>query len=296
MTNNVKSSKYIFDDKSSPALSHNVIDGKATNEPSYTLKDGKYYFAKYKLDVSAGYKAEEKKINPNMMMISLFALPTTLTDPNTSQTDTNKKPDTSSSSVIIKSSDSKASHDNSKKQNDQPIISNNETDHTINVSAQAVDPTVEPEAKQVRRSNNSTTSAQTQQSSTTNAEQPTNISNTNHVVNDQNDDNFTDPSREGNDGQGSKSTSNWSKPVSGKITQVDNKTSQRGLNEAPKAQSVATHPATSVIKPSKSVSNNSQKLPQTGENDGYQYTALSLLLGLNVAMTAAYAEKKRKKY
>ena len=86
MTNNVKSSKYIFDDKSSPALSHNLVDGKVTNDPSYTLKDGKYYFAKYKLDVPVGYKAEEKKINPNMMMISLFALPTTLTDPNTSQT------------------------------------------------------------------------------------------------------------------------------------------------------------------------------------------------------------------
>ena len=295
VTNKVKSSKYIFDDKSSPALSHNVIDGKATNDPSYVLQNGKYYFAKYKLDVPAGYKAEEKKLNPNMMMISLFAFPTTLTDPNTSQTDTNKKPDTSSSSVIIKPSDSKASHDNSKKQNDQPIISNNETDHTINVSAQAVDPTVEPEAKQVRRSNNSTTSAQTQQSSTTNAEQPTNISNTDHVVNDQNDDNFTDPSREDNDGQGSKSTSNWSKPVSSKITQVDNKTSQRGLNEAPKAQSVATHPATSVIKPSKSVSNNSQ-LPQTGENNGYQYSVLGLLLGLNVAIAAVGAEKKRKKY
>lgn len=51
-----------------------------------------------------------------------------------------------------------------------------------------------------------------------------------------------------------------------------------------------------MIKPSKSVSNNYQ-LPQTGENDGYQYTALSLLLGLNVAMVAAVgAEKKRKKY
>lgn len=50
-----------------------------------------------------------------------------------------------------------------------------------------------------------------------------------------------------------------------------------------------------MIKPSKSVSNNSQ-LPQTGENDGYQYTTLSLLLGLNVAIVAVGAEKKRKKY
>ena len=284
VTGKTKSSKYIFDDKSSPALSHNLVDGKATNDPSYTLKDGKYYFAKYKLDVPAGYKAKEKKINPNMMMISLFALPTTSTDPNTSQTDTNKKPDTSSSSVIIKPSDSKASHDNSKKQNDQPITSNKETDHTINVSAQAVDPTVEPERNNVAISNNSTTSAQTQQSSTNDAEQ---VKNTSIDV----------PSREENNAnKGSNSSSNRSKPNSGKIIHVNSKTPQNGLNEPSKAQSVATHPATSVIKPSKSVSNNSQ-LPQTGENDGYQYTAFSLLLGLDVAMVAAVgAEKKRKKY
>ena len=266
VTNNVKSSKYIFDDKSSPALSHNLVDGKATNDPSYTLKDGKYYFAKYKLDVPAGYKAEEKKINPNMMMISLFVLPTTSTDLNTSQTDTNKKPDTSSSSVIIKPSDSKASHNDSKKQNDQPITSNKETDHTINVSAQAVDPTVEPEKNNVASQNNSTTSAQTQQSSTNDAEQ---VKNTSIDV----------PSREENNAsKGSNSSSNRSKPNSGKIIHVNSKTPQNGLNE-----------------PSKSVSNNSQ-LPQTGENDGYQYTALSLLLGLNVAIAAVGAEKKRKKY
>ena len=283
VTGKTKSSKYIFDDKSSPALSHNLVDGKATNDPSYTLKDGKYYFAKYKLDVPAGYKAEEKKINPNMMMISLFALPTTLTDPNTSQIDTNKKPDTSSSSVIIKPSDSKASHDNSKKQNDQSITSNKENDHTINVSAQAVDPTVEPEKNNVTSSNNSTTSAQTQQGSTNDAEQVINTS-------------IDVPSREENNAnKGSNSPSNRSKPDSGKIIHADVKSAQNGLNGPSKAQSVATHPATSVIKPSKSVSNNSQ-LPQTGENDGYQYTALSLLLGLNVAMTAVYAEKKRKKY
>ena len=248
VTNNVKSSKYIFDDKSSPALSHNVIDGKATNDPSYTLKDGKYYFAKYKLDVPAGYKAEEKKINPNMMMISLFALPTTLTDPNTSQTDTNKKPDTSSSSVIIKPSDSKASHDNSKKQNDQPITSNKETDHTINVSAQAVDPTVEPEDRNtVVSSNTSTTSAQTQQSSTTDAEQPENIP-SDRVVNDQTND-FADSSREENDNsKAPEKASNWSKPDSGKIINVNLKTPQNGFNEAVRGQSVATHPAKTSFK------------------------------------------------
>ena len=49
-----------------------------------------------------------------------------------------------------------------------------------------------------------------------------------------------------------------------------------------------------MIKTSKSDANNSQ-LPQTGENNGYQYSALGLLLGLNGAI-AAYAEKKRKKY
>ena len=295
VTNNVKSSKYIFDDKSSPALSHNVIDGKATNDPSYTLKDGKYYFAKYKLDVPAGYKAEEKKINPNMMMISLFALPTTLTDPNTSQTDTNKKPDTSSSSVTDKPNNSHNSHNDSKKQNDQPIISNNETDHTINVSAQAVDPTVEPERNNVASSNNSTTSAQTQPSSTNDAEQPTNISNTDRVVNDQtDDDNFADPSREENDNsKAPEKASNWSKPKAGKITHVNLKTPQNSLNEAVRGQSVATHPATSVINNSKS---DAKQLPQTGEKDNYTYSALGLLLGLNVSMTAAYVEKKRKKY
>lgn len=282
-----------------------MIDGKATNEPSYTLKDGKYYFAKYKLDVPAGYKAEEKKINPNMMMISLFALPTTSTDPNTSQTvdpDANKgsktdhKSDPSSSSVTDKANNSHDLHDYSKKQNDQPITSNKENDHTINVSAQAVDPTVEPEDHNtVASQNNSTTSAPTQQSSTNDAEQLEN-NYSDRVVNDQTDDNFTDPVREQNESnKGSNSLSNWSKPDSGKITHTDVKSAQNGLNEPSKAQSVATHPATSVIKPSKSVSNNSQ-LPQTGENNGYQYSALGLLLGLNGAIAAVGAEKKRKKY
>ena len=114
-----------------------------------------------------------------------------------------------------------------------PTVTATETDHTINVSAQAVDPTVEPEAKQVGRSNNSTTSAQTQQSSTNDAEQSEDTAIDDRVVNDQtDDDNFADPVREDNDGQGSKSTSNWSKLVSSKITQIDNKTSQRGLNVA----------------------------------------------------------------
>ena len=306
VTGKTKSSKYIFDDKSSPALSHNLVDGKATNDPSYTLKDGKYYFAKYQLDVPAGYKAEEKKINPNMMMISLFALPTILTDPTGNKTvdsDANKgsktddhKSDTSSSSVTDKANNSHDLHDDSKKQNDQSITSNKENDHTINVSAQAVDPTVEPEAKQVGRSNNSTTSAQTQQSSTNDAEQPTNISNTDHVVNDQADDaNFAARSRkENNTNKSSSSSSNRSKPDSGKIIHVNSKTPQNGLNEAVRGQSVATHPATtSVINNSKS---DSKQLPQTGEKDNYTYSALGLLLGLNVAMTAVYAEKKRKKY
>ena len=225
VTGKTKSSEYIFDDKSSPALSHNVIDGKATNDPSYTLKDGKYYFAKYKVDVPAGYKAKKHvdKINPNLLTISLFALPTTLNDPNTSQTvdpDANKgsktddhKSDPSSSSVTDKANNSHDLHDDSKKQNDQPITSNKENDHTINVSAQAVDPTVEPEKNNVASQNNSTTSAQTQQSSTNDAEQPENIP-ADRVVNYQtDDDNFDVSSREYNDGQGSKSTPNWSKPV-----------------------------------------------------------------------------------
>ena len=304
VTNNVKSSKYIFDEKSSPALSHNLVDGKATNDPSYVLQNGKYYFAKYKVNVPAGYKAKEKKLNPNMMMISLFALPTTSTDltgnktvdPNVNkgQEADHKKSDTSSSSVTDKANSSHDLQDDSKKQNDQSITSNKETDHTINVSAQAVDPTVEPEEHNVANSNNSTTSAPTQQSSTNDAEQPTNISNTDHVVNDQTNDDFADPVREENNAnKGSNNSSNRSKPEAGKIIHVNSKTPQNGLNEPSKAQSVATHPATSVINNSKS---DSQKLPQTGENNGYQYSVLGLLLGLNVAMTAVYAEKKRKKY
>ena len=39
-----------------------------------------------------------------------------------------------------------------------------------------------------------------------------------------------------------------------------------------------------------------KQLPQTGENDGYQYSALGVLLGLNVAIAAVGVEKKRKKY
>ena len=305
VTGKTKSSKYIFDDKSSPALSHNVIDGKATNDPSYVLQNGKYYFAKYKVNVPAGYKAKKHvdKINPNLLTISLFALPTTSTDPtgnktadpnvNKGQEADHKKSDTSSSSVTDKANNSHDLHDDSKTQNDQPITSIKETDDTINVSAQAVDPTVEPEKNNVASQNNSTTSAPTQQSSTNDAEQPENIP-ADRVVNDQtDDDNFADSSREYNDGQGSKSTSNRSKPDSGKIIHVDVKSAQNGLNEPSEAQSVATHPATSVINNSKS---DSQKLPQTNEAGGYQYSALGVLLGLNVAIVAVGAEKKRKKY
>lgn len=116
-----------------------------------------------------------------------------------------------------------------------------------------------------------------------------------YFYNDQtDDDNFDDSSREYNDGQGSKLTSNWSKPDSGKIIHVNSKSPQNGLNEAVRGQSVATHPATtSVINNSKS---DAKQLPQTNEADGFNYTALSLLLGLDIAMVAAYAEKKRKKY
>ena len=293
VTGKINLSKYIFDDKSSPALSHNLVDGKATNDPSYVLQNGKYYFAKYKLDVPAGYKAKKHvdKINPNLLTISLFALPAISTDPtgnktvdpdaNKGQTDTNKKPDISSSSVITKPSDSNDSHDASTKQNDQPITSNKETDHTINVSAQAVDPTVEPEKNNVASSNNSTTSASTQQSSTNDAEQ---VKNTSIDV----------PSREENNAnKGSNSSSNRSKPDSGKITHVNLKAPQSGLNEPSKAQSVVSQPSNSVIKNSES---SAKKLPQTGESDGFNYSALGVLLGLNVAMTAVYAEKKRKKY
>ena len=268
--------------------------------------DGVICFKPVKIPHVNGYKAHlvRTKLNPNMMMISLFALPTTSTDltgnktvdPNVNkgQEADHKKSDTSSSSVPDKANNSYDLHDNSKTQNDQPIVSSNKTDHTINVSAQAVDPTVEPNEHNVASQNSSTTSALTQQSSTSNAEQPENISNADRVVNDQtDDDNFADPVREDNDGQGSKSTSNWSKPVSSKITQVDNKTSQRGLNEAPKAQSVASQPSNSVIKNSET---SAKQLPQTGESDGFNYSALGVLLGLNVAITAVGAEKKRKKY
>ena len=187
--------------------------------------DGVVYFKPVKIPHVNGYKAHlvRNKLNPNMMMISLFALPTTSTDltgnktvdPNVNkgQEADHKKSDTSSSSVPDKANNSYDLHDNSKTQNDQPIVSSNKTDHTINVSAQAVDPTVEPEKNNVANSNSSTQSAQTQQSSTNDAEQPTNISNTDHVVNDQTDDYFTDPSRkENNANKGSNSSSNRSKP------------------------------------------------------------------------------------
>ena len=146
-------------------------------------------------------------------------------------------------------------HEDSKKQNDQLIVSNNETHDTINVSAHNAD----------------------------------------RVVNDQtDDDNFADPSREENNAnKGSNSSSNRSKPEAGKIIHVNSKTSQNGLNEPVKGQSVATHPATSVINNSKS---DSKQLPQTGEKDNYTYSALGLLLGLNVAISAVGVEKKRKKY
>ena len=105
--------------------------------------------------------------------------------------------------------------------------------------------------------------------------------------------NFVDSSREYNDGQGSKSASNWSKPVSGKIIHVDAKNAQKGLNEASKVQSVVSQPSNSVIKNSET---SAKKLPQTGESDGFNYSALGVLLGLNVAIAAVGAEKKRKKY
>ena len=177
-----------------------------------------------------------------------------------------------------------------------PITFNKKTDHTINVSAQAVDTTIEPEEHTVASSNNSTTSAPIQQNSTSNADQPENFPSY-RVVNDQTaDDNFTDPSSEENNANGaSKNVSNRSKPETSKIIHISAKAPQNGLNESVKAQSGAAHPApTSVI--NNSSSSNSQKLPQTGETTGYTYSALGLLLGLDVAMTAAYAEKKRKKY
>ena len=196
-----------------------------------------------------------------------------------------------------KANNSNDLHDDSKKQNNQLITSHKESDHTINVSAQAVDPTVEPEEHTVASQNSSTTSAPTQQSSTNDAEQPENMSNANRVVNDQtDDDNFADPPREENNAnKGSNSSSNRSKPDSGKIIHADNQTPQNGLNEAVRGQSVATHPVqSSVINNSKS---DAKQLPQTNEADGFNYTALSLLLGLDVAMvTAVGAEKKRKKY
>lgn len=86
-------------------------------------------------------------------------------DPNAnkgSKTDDHKS-DTLSFSVTDKANNSHDLHDDSKKQNDQLIVSNNETADTINVSAQAVDPTVDPEKDNVASQNNLTTSAPTQQ-------------------------------------------------------------------------------------------------------------------------------------
>lgn len=74
---------------------------------------------------------------------------------------------------------------------------------------------------------------------------------------------------------------------------VDAKNVQKGLNEASKVRSVVSQPSNSVIKNSETSAN---KLPQTGESDGFNYSALGVLLGLNVAIAAVGAEKKRKKY
>ncbi|WP_288626126.1 BspA family leucine-rich repeat surface protein [uncultured Lactobacillus sp.] len=267
-------------------------DGSYDLVKAHVDENGVASFDNVALPKVAGYKAvvtpaKQNAINPmvQMFMVSFVALPK---QPNTEQLSP------SSSSVTDKANNSHDLHDNSKKQNDQSIISNNETDHTINVSAQAVDPTVELDEHNVASQNNSTTFAQTQQTSTTNAEQPENISNADHVVNDQtDDDNFDDSSREYNDGQGSESTSNWSKSVSGKIIHVDTKNAHKGLNEPSKAQSVVSQPSNSVIKNSET---SAKQLPQTGESDGFNYSALGVLLGLNVAISAVGVEKKRKKY
>ena len=165
-----------------------------------------------------------------MMMISLFALPTTSTDltgnktvdPNVNkgQEADHKTLDTSSSSVTDKANNSHNLHDDSKTQNDQPIVSNNETVDTINVSAQAVDPTVEPNKHNVARQNTSTIFASTQQSSTNDAEQLEN-NYSDRVVNDQDDDDFADPSHDQNESnKGSNSSYNRSKPDSGRIVSM----------------------------------------------------------------------------
>ena len=83
-----------------------------------------------------------------------------------------------------------------------------------------------------------------QHSSNNDTEQPTNISNTDHVVNDQTDDDFADPVREENNAnRGVNSLSNRSKPDSGKIINVNLKPPQNGFFEAVRGQSVVTHPA-----------------------------------------------------
>ena len=268
-------------------------DGSYDLVKAHVDKNGVASFDNITLPKVAGYKAvvtpaKQNAINPmaQMFMVSFVAIPK---QPNTEQ------PSALSSSVTGKANSSHDLHDDSKKQNDQPITSNKETDDTINVSAQAVDPTVEPNEHNIASQNSSTTSAPTQQSSTNDAEQPEDTSIDDRLVNDKNDDNFADPSREENNAnKGSNSSSNRSKPDSGKITHVNLKAPQNGLNEPSKAQSVATHPVqSSVINNSKS---DSKQLPQTGEKDNYTYSALGLLLGLNVAITAVGAEKKRKKY
>lgn len=101
--------------------------------------------------------------------------------------------------------------------------------------------------------------------------------------------------REANDiSKAPKKVSDWSKPEAGTSIHVNLKAHQSVLNEAVRGQSVATHPATtSVINNSKS---NAKQLPQTGEKGGFNYSALGLLLGLNGAIAAVGAEKKREKY
>lgn len=192
-------------------------DGSYDLVKAHVDENGVASFDNVALPKVAGYKAvvtpaKQNAINPmaQMFMVSFVALPK---QPNTEQSST------SSSSVPNKANNSHDLHDDSKTQNDQRIVSSNKTDHTINVSAQVVDPTVEPaDEHNVASQNNSTTSAQTQQSSTNDAEQPENSSNKNRVVNDQtDDDNFAASSREQNESnKGSNSSSDRSKPDSGK--------------------------------------------------------------------------------
>lgn len=67
ITNETKSTKLLFDEKNSPALSHNLVDGKETSDLSYAKHGDNYYFANFKLPKLPGYTLKTQAKNKDDM-------------------------------------------------------------------------------------------------------------------------------------------------------------------------------------------------------------------------------------